>query len=74
MVKRPGLGSKPRKSSSLRMSFGPSETGDDGAGVFTPKKSALSRMAAERNAERAAALRPDIARVERRQLDRDPRP
>ncbi|OJD32835.1 uncharacterized protein BKCO1_35000112 [Diplodia corticola] len=48
--------SKAKKRSSLRLSFGPGESateGDDDSGaVFTPKKSNLSRIAAEKNAER----------------------
>ncbi|GME22351.1 hypothetical protein GTA08_BOTSDO02671 [Neofusicoccum parvum] len=54
-VKRPAT-SKGKKRSSLRLSFGPGESAaegdDDGASVFTPKKSNLSRIAAEKNAER----------------------
>jgi hypothetical protein len=63
-VKRPHLSSKPKKKSALRLSFGPGEIGtgaskeDDGdTTVFTPKKSNLSRLAMERNAERKS-LRP----------------
>lgn len=55
VVKRP-LVAKGKKRSSLRLSFGPGEgaaEGDeDGGAVFTPKKSNLSRIAAEKNAER----------------------
>jgi hypothetical protein len=64
VVKRPHLSSKPKKKSALRLSFGPGEVGseastdDDGAsGIFTPKKSNLSRLAIEKNAERQS-LRP----------------
>ncbi|KAF2498388.1 hypothetical protein BU16DRAFT_524508 [Lophium mytilinum] len=58
VVKRPTIPSKPKKRSSLRLSFGPGESeGDDGnaegsPSVFTPKKSNLSRLAIEKNAER----------------------
>lgn len=38
------------------MSFGPSEAGEDDNDVFTPKKSNLGRIAAERNAGRKSAL------------------
>ncbi|KAF9633518.1 hypothetical protein BFW01_g4412 [Lasiodiplodia theobromae] len=55
IVKRPTT-SKTKKRSSLRLSFGPGESGtegdDDSGAVFTPKKSNLSRIAAEKNAER----------------------
>ncbi|KAL1651241.1 hypothetical protein SLS58_000580 [Diplodia intermedia] len=48
--------SKTKKRSSLRLSFGPGESAtegeDDNSAVFTPKKSNLSRIAAEKNAER----------------------
>ncbi|KKY26065.1 hypothetical protein UCDDS831_g01575 [Diplodia seriata] len=48
--------SKTKKRSSLRLSFGPGESAtegeDDNGAVFTPKKSNLSRIAAEKNAER----------------------
>jgi hypothetical protein len=64
VVKRPHLSSKPKKKSALRLSFAPGDVGaeastdDDGAtGVFTPKKSNLSRLAMEKNAERKS-LRP----------------
>ncbi|KAF2146886.1 uncharacterized protein K452DRAFT_315089 [Aplosporella prunicola CBS 121167] len=54
VVKRPA--SKTKKRSSLRLSFGPAESGadseGDGGAVFTPKKSNLSRIATQRNAER----------------------
>lgn len=55
-VKRPSSVSKSRKSSSLRMSFGPADLTDGKEGAFTPKKSSLSRVAIEGNAERQAAL------------------
>ncbi|KAI9880138.1 MAG: hypothetical protein M1830_005167 [Pleopsidium flavum] len=49
--------SKPKKKSSLRLSFGPGETSmtadaGDSSEVFTPKKSNLSRQAIEKNALR----------------------
>ncbi|KAF2186849.1 hypothetical protein K469DRAFT_686086 [Zopfia rhizophila CBS 207.26] len=59
VVKRPAF-SKPKKRSSLRLSFGPGEAAaDDGndssdTAVVTPKKSNLSRVAIENNAERKA--------------------
>ncbi|EON62064.1 hypothetical protein W97_01283 [Coniosporium apollinis CBS 100218] len=60
VVKRPSLALKPKKTSKLRLSFGASESsaeagseGDDGS-VFALKKSNLSRLAIERNAERTA--------------------
>jgi hypothetical protein len=37
------------------MSFGAAEAGDDNTSTFTPKKSNLSRLATERNAERKAS-------------------
>ncbi|KAI9720029.1 MAG: hypothetical protein M1812_003156 [Candelaria pacifica] len=48
---------KPKKKSSLRLSFGPGETGPTKVGtgtaeIFTPKKSNLSRQAIEKNAIR----------------------
>lgn len=56
--KRPNIAKK-KKNSKLRLSFGPGEvnpdaTSDDDAdsGVFTPKKSNLSRIAITKNAER----------------------
>jgi hypothetical protein len=58
VVKRPLPSNKPKKRSSLRLSFGPGETEGDGGdneggpSVFTPKKSNLSRLAIEKNAER----------------------
>ncbi|EKG22085.1 hypothetical protein MPH_00540 [Macrophomina phaseolina MS6] len=55
VVKRPAV-AKGKKRSSLRLSFGPGESDADGdeegGAVFTPKKSNLSRIAAEKNAER----------------------
>jgi len=57
VVKRP-ISSKPKKRSSLRLSFGPGDA-DAASGhaegspvVFTPKKSNLSRLALDNNAER----------------------
>lgn len=58
VVKRPTLGSKPKKSSALRTSFGPPEDGEDDV-VFKPRKSNLSRVAAERSVERKVALQSD---------------
>ncbi|KAL9112796.1 MAG: hypothetical protein Q9187_007721, partial [Circinaria calcarea] len=59
VIKRPTAtgSSKPKKRSSLRLSFGPGETSmvnDESATseVFTPKKSNLSRQAIEKNALR----------------------
>jgi len=52
-VKRPAISSKSKKSSSQRLSFGPGE-GESNTEVFTPKKSNLSRLAIEKNAERKA--------------------
>ncbi|KAK5166384.1 hypothetical protein LTR04_000592 [Oleoguttula sp. CCFEE 6159] len=52
-IVRPKLGNKPKKSSALRMSFGPtaaSTDDDDSTEIFKPRKSNLSRLAAERNA------------------------
>ena len=57
MVKRP-ISSKPKKRSSLRLSFGPGDAdaagghAEGGPVVFTPKKSNLSRLALDNNAER----------------------
>lgn len=56
MVRRPNFG-KSKKRSSLRISFGPGDSdandGDESsdAGVITPKKSNLSRIAQERSAQ-----------------------
>jgi hypothetical protein len=55
VVKRPTVG-KAKKRSSLRISFGPGEDGNDGdessdAAVKTPKKSNLSRIALEKSAQ-----------------------
>jgi hypothetical protein len=56
VVRRPAFG-KSKKRSSLRISFGPGDSdandGDESsdAGVFTPKKSNLSRIAQERSAQ-----------------------
>ncbi|KAL9083251.1 MAG: hypothetical protein Q9165_008604 [Trypethelium subeluteriae] len=49
IVRRPGLSSKPKKSSSLRLSFGPDSKStepsqDDSDDVFAPKKSHLNRV------------------------------
>ncbi|KAK8168490.1 nineteen complex-related protein 2-domain-containing protein [Phyllosticta citrichinensis] len=56
VVKRPSIATKGKKRSSLRLSFGPGEGGDGGdEKPFTPKKSNLSRIATERNAERKAS-------------------
>ncbi|KAI9698424.1 MAG: hypothetical protein M1836_004004 [Candelina mexicana] len=61
VVKRPSMASsgssKPKKKSSLRLSFGPGETGTteivtEKSDIFTPKKSNLSRQAIEKNAIR----------------------
>jgi hypothetical protein len=60
---------KTKKRSSLRLSFGPSEASTDGdneqsdGAVFTPKKSNLSRIAIEKNAELRArsSLASDLA-------------
>ncbi|KAK5135406.1 hypothetical protein LTR08_005348 [Meristemomyces frigidus] len=58
-IKRPAF--KPRKSAAnLRPSFGPSADEEDGAGeaasVVTPKRSALSRVAIQRNASKRSSL------------------
>lgn len=56
-MKRPG--NKARKSSSFRTSFGVSDDGDtdtSGSGVVTPKRSNLSKVAIQRNAERRFAV------------------
>ncbi|KAK7521785.1 nineteen complex-related protein 2-domain-containing protein [Phyllosticta citriasiana] len=56
VVKRPPIASKTKKRSSLRLSFGPGEGREEGEEKpFTPKKSNLSRIATERNAERKAS-------------------
>ena len=50
---------KPRKATSLRTSFGPSLVEDDDSeqsGVVTPKRSKLSRIAIQRNAEKSSSL------------------
>lgn len=56
VVKRPTLANKGKSSSSARLSFGGSgervEDGNDASDTFAPKKSDLSRKAAENNAER----------------------
>jgi hypothetical protein len=55
VVKRPGLTNKPKKSSALRMSFGPNEAHDSSTGddAELPKKKSLGRLTVERNAERS---------------------
>ncbi|KAK3720829.1 hypothetical protein LTR37_003492 [Vermiconidia calcicola] len=53
-IKRPSA--KPRKGSSLRTSFAPTAVEDDDAGVVTPKRSNLSRIAVQRNASKRSAL------------------
>ncbi|KAK4628778.1 hypothetical protein CLAFUW4_07909 [Fulvia fulva] len=56
-LKRPNA--KPRKSSSLRTSLGPSTVDDDEeseASVVTPKRSNLSRLAIQRNASKRTSL------------------
>ena len=55
VVKRPALG-KSKKRSSLRISFGPGEEGNDGdessdAALATPKKANLNRIALEKSAK-----------------------
>lgn len=66
VVKRPNLtpqgSARGKKSSSLRLSFGPGgasaeSTADDSSDVFTPKKSALSRQALERSASQRSLAR-----------------
>ncbi|KAK4550158.1 hypothetical protein LTR36_003125 [Oleoguttula mirabilis] len=51
---------KPRKSANLRASFGPTSIEDDvaeqAAGVVTPKRSTLSRVAIQRNASKRSSL------------------
>ncbi|PVI08023.1 hypothetical protein DM02DRAFT_511385 [Periconia macrospinosa] len=73
VVKRPTFG-KSKKRSSLRMSFGPTDSGNDGdesssgsaATVATPKKSNLSRIAIEKSAQLRARspLAPEASRDE----------
>ncbi|KAK3714677.1 hypothetical protein LTR37_007657 [Vermiconidia calcicola] len=53
-IKRPSA--KPRKGSSLRTSFGPTAVEGDDAGVVTPKRSNLSRIAVQRNASKRSSL------------------
>ena len=55
VVKRPTLTNKPKKSSALRMSFGPNETYDSGTSddAELPKKKSLVRLTVKRNAERS---------------------
>lgn len=75
VVKRPTFG-KGKKRSSLRISFGPGDSdGNDGdessdAGVVTPKKSNLSRIAIEKNAQ-LRARSPLVSDTARRSLDED---
>lgn len=75
VVKRPTFG-KNKKRSSLRISFGPGEAdGNDGdessdAPVITPKKSNLSRIAIEKNAERKARS-PLVPELPRPNVDED---
>ncbi|KAK4499395.1 hypothetical protein PRZ48_009909 [Zasmidium cellare] len=57
VIKRPAA--KPRKSTSLRQSFGPSAVEDEEdseAAVITPKKSNVSRIAIQRNASKRSSL------------------
>ncbi|KAI9834792.1 MAG: hypothetical protein M1819_002878 [Sarea resinae] len=68
VVKRPPLAStgsslKPKKKSSLRLSFGPGEASsgqdnEEAGEVFTPKRSNLSRQAIEKNAVRKSLTLP----------------
>ncbi|KAF2836587.1 hypothetical protein M501DRAFT_987304 [Patellaria atrata CBS 101060] len=64
IVKRPPLASKNKKTSKSRLSFGPGtsndEPGAEDGDVFVPKKSNLSRVAIEKNAERKG-LRPSVS-------------
>lgn len=55
VVKRPTQTNKPKKSSALRMSFGPNEAHDSGTSddAELPKKKSLVRLTVERNAERS---------------------
>jgi len=74
VVKRPTF-AKVKKRSSLRVSFGPSDTtGTDGdesgdSAIVTPKKSKLSRIAIENNAERARS--PLVSELPRPQAEAD---
>jgi hypothetical protein len=75
-VKRPTFG-KTKKRSSLRISFGPGADENDGedssdTAVITPKKSNLSRIAIEKNAEQRARspLVPELSRP-RASVDED---
>ena len=59
LVKRPSLSLKSKRGSSSRLSFGQGESAtddidDNDVSVFKPKKSNLSRLAIEKNAERKA--------------------
>ena len=68
-LKRPAV--KPRKSA-LRTSFGPSSVEDDDSepsGVVTPKRSNLSRIAIQRNAEKRTSLL--ASNISTRKLDED---
>ncbi|KAF2636122.1 hypothetical protein P280DRAFT_553201 [Massarina eburnea CBS 473.64] len=75
VVKRPAFG-KSKKRSSLRMSFGPAEPdGNDGdepsdTAVVTPKKSNLSRIAMEKNAQ-LRARSPLVPEASRRDTGED---
>lgn len=76
VVKRPTFG-KTKKRSSLRVSFGPGSDANDGedssdTAVITPKKSNLSRIAIEKNAEQRSRspLVPELSRP-RASLDED---
>lgn len=69
-IKRPA--NKPRKSSSLRQSQGPSTFDDDEdteAAVVTPKRSQLSRVAIQRNAAKRSSL--SSSQLPTRYLDDD---
>jgi hypothetical protein len=74
VVKRPTF-AKAKKRSSMRVSFGPGDTtgtdGDDSSdtAVVTPKKSKLSRIAIENNAERARS--PLVSELSRPQAEVD---
>jgi hypothetical protein len=60
LVKRPAA--KHRKSSALRPSFASDDDNDDNSTLLTPKRSNLSRLAIQRNAERHSdvAFRPGL--------------
>lgn len=59
VVRRPALANRPKKTSALRMSFGPDEADDaedEGSAVVKPKKKKpLGRLVVERSAEKAAS-------------------